>query len=446
MSSRRRFLQGATTAGAVSLALPLLPSQSRSQDPAFPLRLVIFFSGNGTIVRDWVPESNGGRLTRLSPILSPLSRHLEKLMVVQGLDIKVAKREYQPKGGFHAHERGLGAILTGQPLHLGPMEAGSGYAQGISVDQFLAQRTAGATGIPVLNLGLISRRHGNGWYNRDTMTYAGDDLPVFAESDGSKIFDEVFSGATMDVAALERVRARRQSVLDFVRADLQRLETRISREDQLRLAEHHTAFRTLEQQLSEPVASCGDFSLAAPGGWNDENNMTAIADFQIQQTVQALACDRTRIATMQFGKGLGGLSLRCIGMTDSWHGLSHEGNGNESAQNKLTQLNTYIAERFASLLDAMDAVPEGSGTLLDHSIVCWVNELGIGNVHDHDNVPVVMAGGGHGFFKTGGAHVELGDRPNNDWLVSLCHAFGQTDVTEFGLSELSNGPLTELHA
>ena len=172
--------------------------------------------------------------------------------------------------------------------------------------------------------------------------------------------------------------------------------------------------------------------------------MDAVSDFQIKQTVQALACDRTRVATIQFGKGLGALSLRCIGHDDGWHTLSHEGDSNGTARRKLTELNTYIAGRFAKLLEEMKAVPEGNGTLLDHSVVLWVNELGKGNNHEHKDVPIVMAGSLGGHFRTGGRHVRFGERNTNDLLITLCQAFGHRDVTHFGIRELCQGPLTEL--
>ena len=171
----------------------------------------------------------------------------------------------------------------------------------------------------------------------------------------------------------------------------------------------------------------------------------ADAHFQIQQTVRALACDLTRVATIQYGKGLGALSLRPIGISDSWHSLSHEGDGNADAQQKLTDLNRYIAGRFAKLLTEMKNVPEGDGTLLDNSVVLWVNELGKGNNHDHDDVPIVMAGNLGGVFGPGGRHLEFGERPHNDLLITLCHAFGQ-EVQTFGRPELCSGPISELLA
>jgi len=447
---RREFLKGAGSLGVVSLALPMLPSLGYAEDGAdFPRRLVVFASANGTIAPQWIPQSVDGQITQLSPILQPLAPHLDDLFVLEGLDITVGKKEYQP-GVFHSHERGYGGILTGQPLNLGEMEAGSGYANGISVDQYIANRLAGATRIHSFQVGLVTRRHPRGHYNRDTMTYAGPDKPLFAQSNGGKLFDHLFGGAN-STSDYKHIQARRKSVLDYLKDDIRRVESMISVADRLRLEQHHQAFRDLEQRIAEPPSSFvkADSSVVHSyphtiENWFDEDNMDAISDFQIKQTVQALASNRTQVATIQFGAALAQLSMRFVGSGEDWHEMSHEGDDNEVAQEQLVAANTYAAGCFAQLLGEMKSVPEGDGTLLDHSIVLWVNELGKGNSHTYNDVPIVMAGSLHDTFKTGGAHVKLGERTNNDLLITLCHAFGYNDVTTFGLPELCTGPISEL--
>jgi hypothetical protein len=443
--NRRSFLRGAGAFGAASLALPALPSISKAAPGDFPKRLVVFFSGNGTIGPNWKPESTNGRLTGLSTILEPLRPHMQDITVIEGLDIECARTAWQPRGGFHAHERGLGGILTGTHLNTGSMEANSGYANGISVDQFIADGLGDQTALHSLQVGILSSRHGNGWYNRDTMVYAGANQPKFHERDGARLFAQIFGDDPGESAAYARIRQRRRSVLDFLKSDLARVERRLSAADRQRVAQHTQAFRDLERQLDEVVACEAP---DGPGGINftSQAQTGTIADFQIRQTVQALACDRTRVATIQFGKGLGALSLQCIGMSDSWHALSHEGDNNADAQSKLTQLNTYIAARFADLLTQMKSVREGDGTMLDNSVVLWVNELGKGNNHNHHDVPIVMAGRAGGFFKPGGRHVEYDRRNTNDLLVTLCRAFGHHDVDRFGIPELNEGVLSELIA
>lgn len=454
--NRRLFLRGATTLGAVGLAMPLLPSLSRAADLDFPRRLVIFFSGNGTIAPSWRPRSENGRLTGLSTILEPLAPHIEDITVVEGLDIECAKSRWQPSSSFHAHERGLGGILTGTHLQKGQMEAESGYPAGGSVDQFLADALAAdpntATALHSLQIGIGTRRNGAGWYNRDTMSYAGVDDPRFHERDGGRLFNMIFGDVDATSQAYERIRRRRVSVLDFLKEDLAKVDRRLSSDDRLRVRQHTEAFRDLERQLSEVVtcqapSGLGDLDARSDGFWLSSGNIPTIADIQIKQAVAALGCGRTSVATIQFGGGLGALNLDCAGFPgESWHALSHEGDNNQSAQDKLTQMNRYAASRFAMLLDEMKRVPEGDGTLLDHSVVLWVNELGKGNNHEHHDMPLIMAGRLGGFFKKGGRHVVYDRRNTNDLLVTLCRAFGHDEVTTFGIPELCSGPLTELMA
>lgn len=441
---RRRFLRGVGALGTTSMALPLLPSLGHAAAHP-PKRLVVLCSGNGTIPANWRPSSKAGALTSLGTILAPLERHKAELMVIEGLDLSVARRTWQPRG-FHAHERGLGGILTGRPLLLGDWVNGSGYASGISVDQFIANKLAGQTSIHSLQVGLICKPITS--LNRVALSYAGSADPRFAENDGSKLFQRIFADSSPDTTAAKRIRDRRRSVLDYLSGDLTRLHSRLSAADRLRLSQHTQEFRDLEKQLSEidPGATCASPAKPTVASWVNEQKMTAISDVQIKQTVMALACDRTRVATIQFGRGLGGLSLRCIGKTDNWHSLSHESYTNLDANSKLTELNTYIAGRFAALLDEMKAVREGDGTLLDNSVVLWVNELGRGNSHSHDDLPVVIAGNLQGFLNSTGRHIQLGDRSTNDLLITLCHGFGYTDVVRFGQPELCTGTIDELLA
>ena len=451
--NRRRFLYGAGSLGLTSLAMPWLPSLGQADQiaDATPRRLVVFFSGNGTIAPSWTPESVNGRVTRMSTILKPLEPFLSKLTVIEGLDIECAKGRWQPASGFHAHERGLGGILTGQALRRGNMEAGSGYANGISVDQFianaLAQEASTRTSVHSLQVGMISRRdHSRGWYNRQTMTYAGADQPLFAQSDGQALFDRLFKDpqAQQPQAAMALIRQRRQSVLDFLKDDYTRVMQRISTQDQARLEQHTDAFRELERELEDRLMACEPPADPQSNAWYNQSQMTQISKLQIDQTVRALACDMTRVATMQFGAGLGALDFIVFGKSGSWHGTSHLDSGDRATNIQLlVEMDTYIASRFAYLLGQMDAIEEPNGkTLLDNSIVLWVNEMGKGDSHDHNDVPIILAGGG-GVLKVG-HHIKFGVRSTNDLLITLCHAMGQPQVTTFGIPELCTGPLREL--
>ncbi len=447
--SRRQFLKGATAAGTMGLALPILPSLGKAAEGDFPKRLVIMSSANGVPRPEtsWNVTSNGsGQITALSEILSPLQAHLSDLLVLEGLDLEVGKSQNQPSNSFHGHERGLAGILTGRPLQLGNFEANSGYGTGISIDQYLANKWSGQTPIHSLQIGLVSRLQS--WRNRNALVYAGNNQPLFSENDGSVLFDQIFGEQIQEPEALIRLRKRRQSVLDMLKNDMTNVDKRISANDRARLDQHYTAFRELEQVLQGgEQSSCGQF--AAPtfstNDWTSESQMDGTSDFQLTQMVQAMACDRTRVATVQFGSGLGALNLSMVGHNDSWHTLSHDSDSDTAAQDKLVLLNQYIAGRFAKILTEMKKIPEGNGTMLDNSLVVWVNELGKGNNHRYDDIPIVMAGNLQGVMNCDGRHVQLGNRSSNDLLVTLLHAFGYQENT-FGIAGLCTGPITQLLA
>ena len=120
------------------------------------------------------------------------------------------------------------------------------------------------------------------------------------------------------------------------------------------------------------------------------------------------------------------------------------GDSDKAAHEGLTKINAHIAECFAMLLTELDSVKEGEGTLLDHSLVLWVNELGKGNSHRYEDVPIVVAGGLHGKFKTGGRHFKFGNRTTNDLLLTIAHAFGFPELSTFGNEKLCTGRIKEL--
>lgn len=442
--SRRTFLRGVGALGAVSMALPLLTSRGYAAPSDYPGRLIVFFSGNGTIPESWSPTSSGGQITAMSTILKPLERHLDKISVIEGLDLDCATSQWQPKGGFHAHERGLGGILTGHHLLLGTYEAESGYANGISVDQFIANQIRDPNALHSAQLGLVTRY--NQWRNRETMCYSGASDPKFHENDGALLFSKFFGEGNVSDEVYRRIQTRRQRVLDFLKDDITAVKKEISAADRIRLENHEQRFVSLENELQMPPPQCSGDPVDGSIDWMNNTQMDRNSDFKFKQLAMAMACDRTRVATIQFGAGLGALNLNFVNKSDSWHALSHEGDTNADARSKLTETNTYIAGRFARLLDELDAIPEGEDgeTLLDHSAVLWVNELGKGNSHTYSDVPIVMAGGLHNKLRTGGRHFTFGERASNDLLLTLCHAFGMTQVNTFGIPELCTGPISEL--
>lgn len=435
--SRRRFLQ---SLGAASVALPLLPSLGYTQQTSFPKRLIFFYSANGTVPARWVPTGTENNW-QLSEILEPLQPYKDDLLVLEGVDMRVTTT-----GPGAAHQRGMGSVLTGRALNNGTFPGGgdalSGWASGISLDQYIANERNDQTKFHSLQFGVRS----TGGDNRQTMVYAGDDQPILPENDPYAVFDRVFADLDADPFDLERIRIRRASVLDYVKNDLDKLNQKVSAQDRARLESHLESVRRIETRLDTPtdVATCEAPVVGERIEPLNQDNYAQIATLQMDMLVNALACDLTRVATLQMSRATSGQRYEFLGFTESHHELSHEGDNNVDAQDKLVAINKWLAEQFAYLIGAMKAVPEGNGTLLDHSCVVWVNSLGKGNSHTRNDIPVVMAGNCHGFFETG-RFLEYGDEPHNNLLVTLAQAM-DVNINTFGDPNFCTGAIENLKA
>lgn len=421
---RRRFLRG--LAGG-ALALPLLAgldSPSARAAP-HPKRLIVFFSANGTIADAWRPT--GGETDFVfSEILAPLAPHRDELLILGGID---AESSYHGPGD-NSHWNGMGHMLTGTEL----VDLGGGVftGGGISVDQHIAAQIGGATKLASLELAVeaspstVSSR----------LSYLGAAQPVPPESDPQKVFHRLFGGLSPELEA------QRKSVLDAVSDDLGTLTPTLGRADQLKLEAHLDAVRDVEKRLYiTPSPTCGSIEL----GRFDVDDLPAIGKEQMDLLVLALACDLTRVVTLQWSQAVSMTRMTWLGITDPHHTLSHYPVTDPVAQAKLVQINRWYATQFAYLLQAMKSVPEGDGTLLDHSVVLWCNELGEGSTHSRRNVPYVLAGSAGGHFKTGRFLDFQGSKKpwHSDLLVSLCQAMDLSDAT-FGNPAYCHGGIAAL--
>ncbi len=268
----------------------------------------------------------------------------------------------------------------------------------------------------------------------------------------------MFAGVTPGTPQVdaERVRrnAMRRSVIDEVRKDFGSLESKLGRADQLRFENHLDSIRAIESRLTDQTTGGGCDPTAPAGG----GSMPDVLRDQIQIGVGAMACDLARVVTFQNSNGVGDevhdwVTLDGKPIAGGHHALSHE-NGEAPTpagghRRAIAEINRWYATQFASLLQQMNAVKEGDGTLLDNSVVVWVNDLSNGATHSHGDanygyMPYLIAGGGAGYFRTG-RYVDLGGatRTHNDLWVSICQAFG-LPLTKFGDPNLGSGAITQL--
>jgi len=436
MISRRRFLMGL---GGLTVAVPLLqvvPGRRARAAETFPKRLIIFFNPNGTLKERWSPSGTETEFA-LPEILRPLERHKRRLVITDGIDMPVSE-----EGPGGPHNRGMASLLTGEIIREGPFPDGdgrlAGWAGGISIDQLVARELGGQTRFTTLELGVRALDN----EPRARISYLGPDQPVPPENDPHNVWQRLFAPMDADPEIMRKLLVARRSVLDVVRGDFARLNRKLAPEDRHKLGQHFEAVRDLERRLG----------LSMPGGGGSsggichrpevppemdvgaESEFERIASLQMDLAVMSLACDLTRVVSIAFSTALNALRFTFMGMNDQdGHSLSHAGDGSLELQDQWARMLTWYTDQFAGLLDRLEAIPEGEGTLLDNCLVLWCNELSRGNTHSHDDMPFILAGGAGGALRTG-RHLVYDREPHNNLLLAVAQLMG-VETNSFGHPE-----------
>lgn len=435
---RRSFLK---SIGVGAAGLSLLPAVvSRAAEAPVPKRFIALLTANGTIGDAWVKSSTSETDFALGTILEPLAPFKKKLILLSGLDNLAS---YDGPGA--AHQKGVGAFLTGAPLLDGDFGGGgdakSGWASGISLDQRLANTLGKDTAFKSLELGVQVE----GSNNRHRIAYAASNQPIAPDDSPASVFERLFgtiaASAGDQEAVLRRLR-RRQSVLDFAENDLLRLKHQLGADEHERLEAHLESIRDVEKRLEMPTATC-DYPTVPTGLAHKKiENYEKVGKLQSDLLAAAFACDLTRFATVLYGGGTSSKRFPALGFDDTHHTLSHAGNTDTAAKSKLIQINRFYAQQVAYLLQKLDSIPEGNGTVLDNTVVLWGNELSIGNTHSRKGLRWMLAGSAGGALKTG-RYVQYSGVPHNNLLVSIARAVG-LDLDTFGPSKYCTGALGKL--
>lgn len=439
--TRRSMLRGAA---GVALGLPLLEimdSHAGGGAPD-PRRLVVFFTNNGTVHPNWTPTGTEADFT-LGPILQPLAPFQDRLIVLSGID---QESSYHGPGSGDPHMPGMAHLLTGtEMIDTGPGEYDK-MGGGISVDQFVAEQLAAPTKFPSLGFGVQARQYSASPWN--SLSYAAPGVSVDPEDDPVAAYQRIFGDSSGDEGELAILRAKRHSVLDAVKEDLDELSGMLGAADRQRLEQHADSIRQVEQLIDSTSDLGGNCMLPdppspVPGSLYDHDIAPQLMRAQIELLVMSLACDLTRVATLQWREALGGESTFVfLGHTETHHDISHKGDNDPVGRQQMTEINTWFAEQLAYMLSLMDAVTEQSGSLLDNTVVLWGNELARGNAHSRRDMPLLLAGSAGGALQTG-RWLQYGGAYHNDLLVSLCRAM-EVDVNSFGNPAYCTGPLVGL--
>ena len=420
-NTRREFIRDMGIGAAAVPFLLNLPSLGFANQQSRKQRLIIMFSPDGVVPNTFWPDAEG-RLDTLKESLSPLEPVKDRTLVLHGVCDKV-------RGDGDAHMRGMGCLLTGVELFPGNIQGGSdtpaGWAKGISIDQeirnHLQSNAATRTRFGSLEFGVMVPDRADTWTR---MVYAAGNKPIAPIDDPYQMFAKLY-GRMKDKESLK-------SILEPIQEDLRKVAQKVSAEDK-RLLEEHAAFvREMEQQLKADTQSVGHaVPKLHPGVKKENDNIPKTSKMQIDLLVNSFASDFTRIATLQFTNSVGNARMHWLKINEGQHELSHKPDNDKESQDKLTRINKWYCEQLAYLAERLAKTPEpgGSGNLLDNTLILWTNELGKGNSHTLDNIPLVLVGNGLGFKM--GRSVNYPKVPHNRLLMSLAHAMGHP-IKRFG--------------
>jgi hypothetical protein len=433
--------------GGACLALPFLdimggcdtgPAFTQQSRGGGPKRFLVFWTPNGTLLEHWRPTGSEHSF-ELGPILAPLEPHKQDIVVLDGVD---AESAYHGPGD--AHQKGTGHSLTGTELQKGNFPGDgdggftAGWADGISVDQAIADAIGGGTKFGSLELGVGVE--GSTVFSR--ISYRGPGQPLPPENDPVAAFERIFSDLGAEPKKTPKT-IERHLVLDAVAEDFERLVPKLGVADRMKLEAHLAAVRDIEMRLdSEAIigSTCKKPVLGEVPDPMLDDNMPAIGKLQMDLLAMSLACDLTRVGSIMWTRSATDRTFPWLSIPEGHHELAHRGNKDMDAQQKLQKINTWYAEQFAYLIAKLKSIPEGDGTVLDSTLLVWVNEHSRGNNHDRDKIPYVLAGRAGGAVLPGRWLEVEGKVPHNNLWVGCMQAMG-LQATTFGNPEYCSGAL-----
>jgi hypothetical protein len=418
--SRRRFLGGA----AVAIGLPAFESLlgRAAQAQAEPRRrLVTIFLPVGMLMDEWTPKTTGA--LQLSGMASAFEKVRSKVLILSHL----ANLSGKNRPGDHA--AGTGAVFNCTRPAKGD---GAAIRAGVSVDQVAARHLRQYTPVPSLQLGVIKGRRtglceaGYSCVMENTISWADERTPLPPAHNPAAVFNQLFAG--LDARETEAARAARlagkRSLLDYVADESRLLSARLGRSDAMKLDQLLTGIADLEKKLQGTTAA-GCATVTRPAESVDHN---ANARIMNELMVAAFQCDLTRVISHQIAPSYPAITYNHIGVSGGHHSVSHfNSEGEKGNYRKCVQWHMTV---IADLLEKLDAVREGSGTLLDQTFVVQSSDVGNPRSHDHAHLPVMVAGGG-GLFKMGRHLSYPNETPIANLFISVLNGLG-VRATTFG--------------
>jgi hypothetical protein len=417
--SRRTFLRGV----GVSIALPFLESMvpagtALAQTAAKgKTRFGAIYFPHGATMDKWTPAADGSNFD-LSEILQPLAPLRNQINIISGLS------HPQAYGGGSAtsnHNRSAATFLSGAHAEAGPKAH-----LGVTMDQLAAQHIGQDTPLPSLELMIeeatLSCGDGLSCAYRDTIAWQNANSPLPMENNPQVVFEKLFGDGNTDA---ER-RARREqavSLLDSVVGEVSSLQRKLPAVDRTRLDQYLGDIREVERRIQKASNEAStELSLPTlPTGVPKDVDAHIKLMFDLQ--VLAWQANITRVTTLLMAKELSNAVYPKSTVRDAFHILSHHSNLREN-MDRFAVLNRYHVTLFTYLLEKLKSIPDGDGTLLDHSMVLYGSAMSDANQHNHGPLPIVLAGGASGALK-GGRHIRHAkDTTMSNLLLAMLDKLG----------------------
>lgn len=433
---RRTFLRGAGTALALPLLDAMVPSMTAeaatAADPQKLRRLGFVYMPMGSEISQWTPP--GETLDTLSSSLASLKNVKDQVTAVSNLELQNAYP------GTHATSNA--SFLSAATAK---RTESTDYYLGTTVDQVAAKHLGANTQLPSLELSMdllnVVGQCDNGYacVYQNNLSWSSPTTPLPAEAHPRLVFESLFGegGSAEDrQAAL----ARRASLLDSLSDEIARLQRTLGPQDRRTVDQYLQSIREVERRIQKAESQTRENPLPEldrPVGVPSSYAEHARLMFDLQ--LLALQGDITRVVTFQLARETSNRTYPEIGVSEPHHPLTHHGNDPEKRA-KVAKINQFHVSLFAEFLEKLKATPEGSGSLLDHSLYLYGSGMGNPNVHDHTNLPILVAGGAAGSMR-GNRHLRF-DKPTP--LANLHLALLQKVGVERESFADSQAPMDEL--
>src|ERR1043166_4949712 len=385
---RRTFLKSAQAALALPLLDAMIPAATAwAQTPAKPVpRLGFVFIPMGGDHSRWTPPGKE-KLDELSPILSPLKPVKDQVTVITNTRLQNAYPG--------THDTSNAAFLSAA---FAKHTESSDYFSGITVDQIAAKEIGRETQLASLELAMdlnpLAGVCNNGYacVYQNCLSWSSPTTPLPSEAHPRIVFERLF-GEGGNVAARREALRSRASLLDSFSGDIGRLKQRVGIHDRVRVDQYLDSIREIERQIQHAEAAAMDNTMpdvdrpvGVPAAFADHAKLM----FDLQ--ILALQADITRVITFQLTREQSNRTYPEIGVADPHHPTSHHGNDPVKVA-KIAKINTYHISLFSEFLQRMKSTRDGDGSLLDHSVYLYGSGMGNPSLHDHENLPILVAGG-----------------------------------------------------